>query len=89
MTLRMPYGGRTYRCLKKVIKERQEERKKKVESLLQRKVRTILHKTNSSHQHLQNGKSPGHHFNRRKTQGLRTAYRVAWGLTCPKKATRK
>lgn len=28
MTLRMPYGGRTYRCLKKVIKERQEERKK-------------------------------------------------------------
>lgn len=26
--LRMAYGGRTYRCLKKVIKKRQEERKK-------------------------------------------------------------
>lgn len=28
VVLKMSYGGRTYRCLKKVIKKRQEERKK-------------------------------------------------------------
>lgn len=47
MPLKMSYGGRTYRCLKKVIKKRQEERKK-AESLLLRKIRTILNMTNSS-----------------------------------------
>lgn len=29
MPLRKSYGGRTYRCLKKVINKKQEERKKK------------------------------------------------------------
>lgn len=51
MALSMSYGGRTYRCLKKVIKKRQEGRKegrKKAESLLLRKIRIILNMTNSS-----------------------------------------
>ena len=50
MPLRMSYGRRTYRCLKKVIKKRQEERKKKkkAESLLLRKIRTIVNMTNLS-----------------------------------------
>lgn len=47
LVLKMSYGGRTYRCLKKVIKKRQEERKK-AESLLPRKIRIILNMTNSS-----------------------------------------
>lgn len=46
MLLRMSYGRRTYRCLKKVIKKRQEERKK-AEVYLLRKIRTIVNMTNS------------------------------------------
>ena len=94
MPLRMSYGRRTYRCLKKVIKKRQEERKKKkkAESLLLRKIRTIVNITNSSNQNfqkmgnLQNTTLQGLNKNKK---GLGMRQRTGRRLTCPKKATRK
>lgn len=90
----MSYGGRTYRCLKKVIKKRQEERKKS------RKFTTEEDKNRTKYDKFiklafrENRTFIKYNFieleNKKQEQGLRrTAYGTGRRLTCPKKATRK